>query len=373
MTRVLHYIGLLQFGGSQSFVMEIYRKIDREKLQFDFVTFPNEKSGYYQEIIQLGGKVFESPQFNGRNYFEFITWWNQFFSLHPEYKVFHSHVRSVAALCISIAHKYGCYAIAHSHSTSNGRGIKAIIKNIMQFPIRYQADYMFACSEEAGEWLYGKNIAKRKNYRVIPNAIDAARFNFDQDKRKQVRAELNIEDKFVVGHVGRLSAVKNHEFLVEVFAEIVKKKENAVLLLVGDGDRREAVERKCKQLEVYEKVIFLGSRSNTQDYYQAMDVFVFPSLWEGLGIVVIEAQTAGLPCIVSSCVPKEIDLGIGLICRMGLDHGVKVWADKIAKNSACNRCGQEEAVKKAGYDVTANAGKIQRFYLKIDTKIRNEK
>ena len=142
---------------------------------------------------------------------------------------------------------------------------------------------------------------------------------------------------------------------------------------MGDGDRREAVEKKCKQLEVYEKVIFLGSRSNTQDYYQAMDLFVFPSLWEGLGIVVIEAQTAGLPCIVSECIPKEIDLGIGLICRMGLDHGVKVWADKIVKNSACNRYGQEEAVKKAGYDVTANAGKIQRFYLKIDTKIRNEK
>ena len=200
MVRILHYIGQLQFGGSQAFVMEIYRKIDKEKVQFDFVVFTNEKSGYYQEIIQLGGRVFESPQFNGRNYFEFITWWNQFFSLHPEYKVFHSHVRSVAALCISIAHKYGCYAIAHSHSTSNGRGIKAIIKNIMQFPIRYQADYMFACSEEAGEWLYGKNIAKRKNYRVIPNAIDAVRFNFDQDKRKQVRAELNIEDKFVVGY-----------------------------------------------------------------------------------------------------------------------------------------------------------------------------
>ena len=187
MVRILHYIGQLQFGGSQAFVMEIYRKIDKEKVQFDFVVFTNEKSGYYQEIIQLGGRVFESPQFNGRNYFEFKTWWNRFFSLHPEYKVFHSHVRSVAALCISIAHKYGCYAIAHSHSTSNGRGIAAIVKNVMQFPIRYRADYMFACSEEAGEWLYGKNIAKRKNYRVIPNAIDAVRLNFDQDKRKQVR------------------------------------------------------------------------------------------------------------------------------------------------------------------------------------------
>lgn len=370
MIRVLHYIGLLQFGGSQSFVMEIYRKIDREKLQFDFVTFPNEKSGYYQEIIQLGGKVFESPQFNGKNYFEFRKWWKKFFLSYPEYKVFHIHVRSVAVLCIGIAHRYGCYAIAHSHSTSNGRGMIAIVKNVMQFPIRYQADYMFACSKEAGEWLYGKNVNKKKNYRVIPNAIDSLKFDFDPVKRNQIRKELNIEDKFVVGHVGRMSVVKNHEFLVEVFAELIKRRNNAILLLVGDGDTKKVVEKKCKQLGIYEKVIFLGNKSNTQDYYQAMDVFVFPSLWEGLGIVAIEAQTAGLPCIVSNVIPKEIDLGIGLVHRMSLDSDAKAWADRIVEVFTSNRHGQSEVTKKMNYDVKDNAKKMQRFYLRMDKKMR---
>lgn len=298
MVRIVHYIGLLEFGGSQSFVMEIYRKIDRTKIQFDFVVFPNQKKDFYNEIIELGGRVFESPQYNGRNHFKFIKWWNEFFLQHTEYKILHCHVRSVAALCIAMAHKRGCYTIAHSHSTSNGSGFLAVIKDIMQYPVRYQADYLFACSQMAGEWMFGKQVFG-KNYEIISNAIDAERFDFDESIRRNVRNELGLRDKFVIGHVGRITKPKNHIFLIDLLTEIRKNRSDIVLLLVGDGELRTYIEAYANEKNVIDNIIFLGSKNNTQDYYQAMDVFVFPSLWEGLGIVAIEAQASGLHCVVS--------------------------------------------------------------------------
>lgn len=365
MVRVLHYIGLLQFGGSQSFVMEIYRKIDRSKLQFDFVTFPNEKSGFYDEIRNMGGKVFEAPQYNGKNHFEFVKWWNNFFDEHPEYKIVHLHVRSVATICIRIAHKYGCYAIAHSHSTSNGSGVAAMVKGVMQLPIRFQADYLFACSDIAGKWLYGSNVGRSKKYKVIKNAIDAKRFDFDREMRVAVRKSLHVEDKLVIGHVGRMTEAKNHFFLIDVFAEVIKKNENAVLLLIGDGELKGDIENKIAKEGLNNKIILLGSKNDTEKYYQAMDIFVFPSLWEGLGIVAIEAQASGLPCVVSDTIPKEIDINAGLIHVLKLSDESEKWAQMINSIDTVNRVGRFEEVKQSGYDVTENAKKMQRFYLKI--------
>lgn len=362
MIRILHYIGLLEFGGSQSFVMELYRKIDKSKIQFDFVTFPNQKDGFYKEIIDMGGMVYECPQYNGKNHFKFIKWWKDFFAFHKEYKVSHIHVRSVASLIIPIIHKFGGYAIVHSHSISNGRNFSAIIKKIMQLPIRYKADYMLACSEEAGKWLYGKNIVKKDNYKVIKNSIDAKRFSYDENKRDIVRQELKIEDKFVLGHVGRMTEPKNHKFLLRVFAKVLKERENAVLLLVGDGELKEEIEKEARDMQIHQNIIFAGNRSNTEDYYQAMDVFIFPSLWEGLGIVLIEAQVSGLPCIISERIPQEVDYGTGLIRILNLDDDIKNWSDAIINCGISKRSSRLEATIEAGYDISSNVAEMEQIY-----------
>ena len=373
MVRVLHYIGLLEFGGSQSFVMEIYRKIDRSKLQFDFVTFPNQKKDNYNEIISLGGRVFESPQYTGKNHFTFVTWWKEFFDKHREYKILHVHVRSVGAICIDIAHYYNILCIAHSHSTSNGRGIRAKIKNIMQFSIRYKADYMFACSKEAGEWLFGKNVNKKNNYKVIANAIDAQRFDYDENTRNNVRRLLKIEDKFVVGHIGRMTEPKNHLFLIKIFSDICKIRQDARLLLIGDGELREIIEKEIQARNLEDKVLILGSRNNTEDYYQAMDVFVFPSLWEGLGISVIEAQTSGLPCLISERIPKDAVLDNQLVEIMCLSMGEKQWAKKVVNMKRYRREGNVEVTRICGYDVVKNAKYLQNFYMDLVVQKRDGK
>lgn len=361
--RILHYIGSLDFGGSQTFVMEIYRKIDRDKIQFDFVTFPNEKKGFHDEIIKLGGKIYECPRYNGKNGFVFLKWWNEFFKGHKEYKVLHGHVRSVASLYIPVARRNGICTIVHSHSTSNGSGLRGTVKDIMQIPVRWEANYLFACSNEAGVWMYGKRAVSKKNYMVIPNAIDSAKFAYDIEKRCDVRIKLGIDDKFVIGTVGRLSEPKNHKFLIDVFFEVHNKNPKAVLLLVGDGDLRSTLEQQVKQLGIEDAVVFTGSSRNTQEYYQAMDIFAFPSLWEGLGIVALEAQCSGLRCVISERIPSSVDMKVGLIDVVNLNDK-ELWVEKLLGRNTC-RSSHSDAVRKGGYDVTENARKLQQFYIKI--------
>lgn len=364
-TRLLHMIGSLEIGGSQAMVMNLYEKIDRRNLQFDFIIDHPDQTYLADRIKALGGKVYFMPTFKGWNVFEIQQSWNSFFEEHPEYKVLHSHVRSYASIYLPIAKKHGLKTIIHSHSTSNGKGVSSAVKALMQYPLRFQADYFMSCSDKAGRWLFGKRITQSNNYMVIPNAIDSERFVFGEKKRNQIRSELSIEDKFVVGHVGRLTEPKNHSFLLEVFAELRKTRKDAVLLLVGDGKLKKTIEEKIQSLNLDKSVLLLGSKSNTYDYYQAMDVFAFPSLWEGLGIAAIEAQASGLPCVVSERIPEEINIGAGLIHVVSLDEGKEVWAKAINSYESECRFSRVDEVKKAGYDISENAKLIQKFYLDI--------
>lgn len=362
--RILHMIGSLNIGGSQTMIINLYNEIDRSKIQFDFIIDCSDEVALVPIVEALGAKVYVMPTFKGTNVMKVRNAWNLFFTQHPEYKILHSHVRSYASLYLPIAKKHGVKTIIHSHNISNGYGIKAVVKNIIQYPLRYQADYLFACSDKAGAWLFGKASLKHKNYMKIPNAIDSQRFSYNEEKRIKMRKELNIEDKFVVGNVGRLTRQKNHLFLLDIFAIIRSKEQNSCLLLVGDGDYYDLIEKKCKQLEIQDNVIILRNKSNVEDYYMAMDVFVFPSLWEGLGIVAIEAQTTGLPCIVSDMVPDEVDIGSELIDVVSLSDNAEKWADVIIAQKGKLRKNQIESTKKAGFDVKDSAYQLQQFYLK---------
>lgn len=363
MVRVLHMISSLHIGGAQAFLINIYNNIDREKVQFDFVVCEEERSELYDVVENMGGKIYICPQYIGKNHFTYCRWWSSFLNKHNEYKVIHGHNRSTSAIYLKIAKRYGIITIAHSHSTSNGRGISGVTKNIMQWPTRYVADYLFACSDRAGKWMFGNSVVNKKNYEVIRNGIDCPKFAFNPRIREKLRKQLNVSDCFVIGNIGRITEAKNHQFLLEAFAEVHRQRLDARLLLVGDGDLMEVAKQKSRILQIEDAVIFAGAKTNTQDYYQAMDVFAFPSLWEGLGIVAIEAQAAGLPVLISENVPNDVEL-TDKVYRVPLRQGVMGWASELLKLSInSDRTAGAVAVAKAGYDISQTAEHLQNFYI----------
>lgn len=364
--RILQMINSLHFGGSQSFVMNVYRNIDRSKIQFDFVVIPEEKKDLYEEVRKLGARIFVCPRYRIVNHFEYIGWWNEFFQAHPEYKVIHGHVRSTSAIYLSIAKKYGLKTIAHSHSTSNGKGLLGIIKTMMQYPTRNIAEYLFSCSDIAGTWMYGKNALQRPNYRMVPNGIDLRRFDYQPDKRYEVRKRLGIQgNEFVIGHIGRFTRPKNHIFLIQLFGHFVKQYPNARLLLVGDGDLWPIIQKECKNQQLSSKVIFTGAQSNPEDYYQAMDVFAFPSLWEGLPVSVVEAQASGLPCLLSDTITRNVEL-TPLVRYITLSD-MEAWEKALAEYQTYSRksCSQKYSKELQGFDSRKVAEKLSTFYLNL--------
>lgn len=359
--RILHVLGGLEAGGAESFVINLYRFIDKEKVQFDFVKYKSSKGVFEDEIVELGGKIFQCPRYTGKNHLAYCKWWKNFFASHPEYRVIHGHVRSTAAIYLKIAKKYGLITIAHSHSTSNGKGVSAFVKNVMQLPIRNVADYLFACSNKAGVWLYGMKAITQENYRVIPNGIDLKRFAFDPVKRRKIRESLGIEETTIVlGHVGRLTVPKNHKFLLKLFAQYHKRNSDSCLLLVGDGELFETIKQQCNQMKIDNSVKMLGSRTNTEDYYQAMDIFLFPSLWEGLGIVVVEAQANGLPCLVSDNIPK--DALVTNTAKVLLLNKPDDWL-KALENLHTREKVEPMDQGLCDFDIATVAGWLQGFYL----------
>ena len=219
-------------------VMNLYRAVDRTQIQFDFIVHNEKKQAYTDEILSLGGRIFHFPAFDGLNYFKMKNLWKQFFKDHPEYKILHSHVRSYASLYLPIAKKAGLKTIIHSHSTSNGKGIGSFVKRIMQYPLRWQADYFFGCSKEAGAWLFGNKVVNSPKYHILQNAIDTEQYKFNPEIRKEYREKLGLGGKKTFIHVGRFHPAKNHAFLLKVFAEIHKQDANTILLLAGDGELR---------------------------------------------------------------------------------------------------------------------------------------
>lgn len=367
--RILQVFGKMNRGGAETMIMNLYHNIDRSKVQFDFIIHTNEFCDYDCEISSLGGKIYRVPRYNGKNYFIYKESWNNFFQKHTEYKIIHGHVRSTASIYLKIAKKYGLITISHSHSTSSGSGFPAIVKNILQYPIRFTADYLFACSKSAGEWLFGKKACQSDNFFVLKNAIDTAKFTFDKNIRIQKRKELKIEDKFVIGHVGRFTTVKNHIFLIDVFRAFHDKNAKSVLLLVGDGELRQSIEKKVRDLGLSDNVIFTGVRSDIPDLLQAMDVFLFPSLYEGLPVTLIEAQASGIKCFVSDSVTEEVKI-TNQVEFVSLEQSPENWAEEILKyEDGYDRKDTYQEICNAGYDIKDNARWLQEFYLKEYNKL----
>ena len=362
--RILHMIASLEIGGSQAFVMNLYRNIDREKIQFDFIIDHTHDMYFQKEIESLGGKIFVLPTYRGYNLLEIKKAWHAFFKEHPEYKVLHSHSRSYASLYLPVAKKYGVKTIIHSHSTSNGKGAGALLKTELQYPLRYQADSFMACSKEAGVWLFGEKVCRGEKFQVVKNAIDAKKLIFNKDKRKSARAELGIGDEFTLGFLARVMPPKNPVFVIEVFSEIKKKDNKAKLLYVGDGVLLPKVKERARELGVEKDIIFTGARADVDNMLFAMDCYILPSLWEGLGISLIEAQASGIRCVCSENIQKEA-IVTDLVKQMNLSEGAEVWAEEILCEPKRERDNCFEIIEKVGYDIESNARRIEDYYMTL--------
>lgn len=361
--RILHVIGIMNRGGAETMIMNLYRNIDRTRIQFDFVENDGENAAFDAEICDLGGHIYHCPRYRGLNHLAYTKWWNAFFENHKsEYPVVHGHIGSTAAIYLSIAKKYGAYSIAHSHSA----GIGSPLYRLFAYPTRYVADYFFACSQDAGVSRYGKKVGNNiSRCQVLNNAIDTRKFVFSEENRRYMRNMLNLrEDTLVIGHVGRFVDVKNHLFLIDVFARVHKHNPNSILLLVGDGELRSQIEDKITQKHLESAVIMTGVQPDVWNYYQAMDVFLMPSLYEGMPVSLVEAQTAGLPCCVSANVPRETAI-TDLVQFRSLEDDIERWATWIIAQAQTRRQNIHDAICTAGYDISTTAQWLEDFYMKV--------
>ena len=292
-------------GGVESVIMNYYRHLDHTKVQFDFICDEDSTRIPYDEIKKLGGRVFLVPKYQKLP--QYLKALEGLFRKN-QYRIVHSNVNTLSVFPLYAAKKAGVpVRISHSHSTSNAREWKRnIIKNILRpFSKKYATDY-FTCSELAGRYLFGDKSYDQGKVKIIHNAIDLDKFKFDPEARKKLRKELDIKEKTVViGHVGRFVKQKNHDFLIDVFNEYHAKNPDSKLLLIGTGPLEEKIKAKVEKLNLSDSVLFLGQRDDTNKLYSVMDVFCLPSLYEGLGMVLIEAQMNGLPCLASNEVPRE--------------------------------------------------------------------
>lgn len=356
--RILHVVTYMGRGGLETMIMNYYRHMDRERVQFDFLVHRQERAAYDDEIESLGGKIYRLPRLVpwSRSYLAAL---NRFFSEHPDYKIVHVHQDCLSSVILKAAERHGVpVRIAHSHSANQDKNLKYPIKLWYKRSIPRYATSLFACGRDAGDWMFGGAA-----YQIINNAIDAVSYVYDPARRAGMRQALGLVDELVVGHVGRFNQPKNHPFLLEIFAALLKKEPNAVLLLVGGGEDMPKIQAKAQDMGIANRVRFLGVRSDVADLMQAMDVFVFPSLYEGLPVTMVEAQASGLPCIISDKVSPECILTEGLVDIMPLSADIEAWADQILKKRDMPRTDRHPEIAAHGFDITTEAVKLQEFYL----------
>lgn len=357
--RIAQMMTDMNYGGVEMVVMNYYRHIDRTKVQFDFFALEGSTIPQREEIEKLGGRVYIVPK-----YTHLISYEKAIQKLFREnkYQIVHCHMNTLGVFAMYGAKQAGVpIRILHNHSTAGkGETKKNIVKYLLRPFATLFPTHLCACSQYAGEWIYGRD----RKFKVINNAIDIRKFSYNAEQRETLRKELGISDKFVIGHIGRFCYAKNHNLLIDIFAELVKKKEQAVLLLIGEGELEEEIKRKVERLGIDDKVIFLGRRNDAYRYYQAMDLFLLPSRYEGLPVVGVEAQAAGLPCIFSDNVPnaaKILDSTL-FICS---ESNVSAWVDKVVDTAKFIRRDCSDDLMEAGFDIEIEAKKLVEYYLHL--------
>lgn len=362
--RILHVFNFFYQGGIENFVMNVYRNIDRSKIQFDFA-FPMNKKGYFDdEAKALGANIyfFDSDKKSFWNYYKNLS---HIIKEHGPYAAVHSHIYYFSGYILLIAKLCGVKTrISHSHETQKGRKqtlIRRIYENAMRLMIKNNATVWLCCSNQAGECVFGKNMP----YQVLYNGIDLRRFVYRQESRERIRKELGLEGKKVILNVGRFAEQKNHPFILKVFKEMTVRSEDYRLIMIGGGPLERMIREKCKEYGIYEKCVFLHNIQNTEDYYCASDVFILPSLYEGLGIVLVEAQATGLPTIISDKVTKEVGM-TDLAHYLSIENSEKEWADMIEQqiSKQFDRAKYNSKIIGSEFDVKQTVKCLTEIYLR---------
>lgn len=362
--RVLHVLHSMNCGGAETLLMHLYRGMDRDKVQFDFLVNVFDEMYYEREILSLGGRIYRMPFLTKTTPPVYAHDLKKFFKTHP-YRIVHSHLETTTGIILGAAKRAGVpIRIAHSHNSRYTRvGLAALPENLFKSWCRSRivpnATHLFGCSDEANRWLYGRHAGEST---LLNNGIDVAACAFNAQTRARMRGELGLGDEIVFGHVGRFNDQKNHVFLIEAFARYHASHPDGRLLLAGEGVLRPQIERQAHEAGLDDCVSFLGLRSDVPDLLQAMDCFVMPSKFEGLPLSLVEAQAAGLVCLAADTVPPESDLHACTFSFLPLNVGD--WADAMARvTPEPDRAKAAATVTERGFDSFSQTQKLQAFYL----------
>ena len=346
MIRVLHVVTYMGRGGLETMLMNYYRHIDRSKVQFDFLVHREFEADYDEEIKSLGGRIYHVSRLVpwSRRYKAELR---RFFRTHPEYKIVHVHQDCLSSVALQCAKECGIpVRIAHSHNSNQDKNIKYLFKRYYMRKIPETATELFACGKAAGDCRGLQSLNKFVK------------------KAKKIKKELDLEKNLVIGHIGRFNPQKNHKFLIDIFEKCFEKNQKVRLMLIGDGEGRKEIENKVKERGLQDNVIFMGVRRDVPELLQAMDVFVFPSLYEGLPVTMIEEQAAGVPAVISDRVSEECIITKDLVKVEGLEETPEQWAGEILKQVKISKRDRSEEIKKAKYDVETNAKWLEEYYLR---------
>ena len=359
MIRILQIVPNMQAGGIETWLMNQYRCLNRDEVQYDFLVHYQKSFFYDKEIESLGGHIYRCSMREDNNLIKYISFLFSFFKHHKEYKVIHGHMPSLSFFFMGVARLCGVpVRINHSHNTSLNHTPKGYIEFLLTKLVKINSTHLFACSEAAGRYMYGK-----ANFTVIHNAIDTDKFSFSESVRKEVRKELDIENKFVIGHIGRFTHQKNHDFLLDIFKDVLECRKDAVLILVGTGELLDQTMHKAEKLGIRGQIKYLGVRSDSDRIYQALDVFLLPSLYEGLPVVGVEAQSEGVPLLLSNHITEEIKL-LPTTKFLPIDQGTECWCMEISKISfdAELRVKTNDVIKEMGYSIENETKRIVNIY-----------
>ncbi len=361
--RVLHVVGAMNRAGTETMLMNIYRNIDKKKFEFDFVSYSKDDAYYDKEIKELGGRVIKLTKTQSiKEIYNVLKEYGPYDAVHS-HTLFHCGIANIAAKLADVKIR-----IAHAHTTfskTNSYKRKGYIQ-FMRKAITVFSTHLLACSQEAGAYLYGEKGISNSKYTYFPNLIDYSKFFKAQKKEVlKFKIEVGIENSLVVGHIGRFIESKNHLFLLEVLHHLVSRNENIQLLLVGDGELRAQNERIAIEKGLIKNIKFVGVRDDIHTMLHSMDIFVFPSIYEGLGLVLLEAQASGLPCIVSEAIQPEANLGIDLFSTLSIKENPSNWADKILKLAGEREKDVNKIIKgfeKSGYSLDKGISKLTEIY-----------
>lgn len=358
--RVAQIIGKLNAAGVEAVINNYYKNINREKYQFDFFIDADSNCSPPTKLMEMGARYYTIPPY--QNLPMYLYTLVRYFKSN-QYQIVHANMNTLSVFPLFAAWIAGVpVRINHNHSTAGkGETKKNILKYLLRPFAKIFATDFCACSKYAGEWLFGKRAVAKGKVTIFNNAIDCKKFRFNNTVRQEVRQELGVQDRFVIGHVGRFCYQKNHQFLIDIFEAVHKKDPGAVFLLIGQGELEEQIRQKTAAKGLSSCVIFAGVTTDVWRYYQAMDCFVLPSRYEGLPVVGVEAQTAGLPCVFSEDVSREAEITQN-VKFLRLTDPVETWANEIIETKTFEREDTLPEIQAAGFDIEKKAGELDDFY-----------